>query len=148
MTGVRHRNCEGCQSAHSGTGVKIFALGAPTEITGSKVLKIAGERVAGKRPQIEAYVEKRYFTVTGDKIPDAPDEIRSVPEAWARLIECLNETKRLRSSKAEEGRNGALFALGCRLQAHSKSDDEIPRSFTMQTCKGTSTCTRNLRKER
>jgi hypothetical protein len=78
----------------------------------------------GKRPQIEAYVAQRYFTVTGNKLPEAPDNIRAAPDAWKELAQ-LKSSKRKRSDKAEEGRNGALYALGCRLQAQGKSDDEI-----------------------
>ena len=68
----------------SGTGVKIFARGAPDAIS-NNVLAMPGEPISGKRPQIEAYITKRYFTVTGERLPEAPDEIRAAPEAWARL---------------------------------------------------------------
>ncbi|MCK1284100.1 hypothetical protein IVB41_09150 [Bradyrhizobium sp. 44] len=114
-----------CEVSPSGTGVKIFALGAPSQLACGNVAKMPGDRVEGKRPQIEVYVDKRYFTVTGEKLPDLPTEIRTVPEAWTWLLERLSGLKRTRSSKAEEGRNGALFALGCRLQALGKTDKEV-----------------------
>jgi hypothetical protein len=107
----------------SGTGVKIFALGAPATLS-KNVWPMPGQPIKGKRPQIEAYVDKHYFTITGDKLPDAPDNIKAAPDAWKEL-EQLKLRKRKRSDKAEEGRNGALYALGCRLQAQGKDDDEI-----------------------
>jgi hypothetical protein len=107
----------------SGTGVKIFALGAPATLP-KHVWPMPAKPISGKRPQIEAYVTKRFFTVTGNKLPDAPANIRAAPDAWKEL-EQLASSKRKRSDKAEEGRNGALYALGCRLQTQGKSDDEI-----------------------
>src|SRR5262245_31987024 len=97
----------------SGTGVKIFATGAPTKLA-KYVWPMVGEPINGKAPQIEGYVSGRYFTVTGDKLLQTPDEIRAVPEAWARL-QRRTGTKREGSDKAKEGRNGALFSLGCQL---------------------------------
>ncbi|MET4455566.1 DUF5906 domain-containing protein [Bradyrhizobium sp. RT3b] len=107
----------------SGTGVKIFALGAPATLS-KHVWPMPGMPINGKRPQIEAYINQRFFTVTGDKLADTTDEIRPAPEAW-RQLEQLSSGERKRSDKAAEGRNGALYALGCRLQAQGKSDHDI-----------------------
>ena len=93
----------------SGTGVKIFARGAPGEIV-NHTLSMPGEPINGKRPQIEAYVNNRYFTVTGDRLPEAPDGIRETPESWARLVRHLEQQPASDKTQAA-GRNAALFKL-------------------------------------
>jgi putative DNA primase/helicase len=112
----------------SGTGVKIFALGAPTELL-THVLPMSGEPINSKRPQVEAYVTKRYFTVTGDKLPDAPDEVRAAPEAWARLVERLRE-QRERDGRQPAGRNAALIQLGGRLRRAGADADKVRAELT------------------
>ena len=107
----------------SGTGVKIFARGAPPTLI-NNVLTMPGEPINGKRPQVEAYVNNRYFTVTGNKLPEAPDEIRAAPEAWTRLEQYLNE-KAASGRREAAGRNEALFRLGSQLHRKGKSDGEV-----------------------
>jgi primase-polymerase (primpol)-like protein len=51
----------------SGTGVKIFACGAPAKLA-IGVRKMLGESINGKAPQMEAYVTGRFFTVTGERL--------------------------------------------------------------------------------
>lgn len=48
----------------SGTGLKLFAFNAP-KLT-NNVIAMPGEPIDGKKPQIEAYSNLRYFAVTGD----------------------------------------------------------------------------------
>ncbi len=75
----------------SGTGVKLFAGGAPSSLP-AHVIRMDGPAIGGKAPQIEVYTERRYFCVTGDLLPNAPDEIRDGGElggAWDRLVRRL-----------------------------------------------------------
>lgn len=110
----------------SGTGIKIFATGAPAALT--KTWSMEGEPINGKSPQIEAYVNKRYFAVTGAKLSQTPDEIRAAPEAWARLRQ-RPVSKRVEGSDkaAAAGRNGALFALGSRVTPRLRRTRELRR---------------------
>jgi primase-polymerase (primpol)-like protein len=95
----------------SGTGIKLFAYGATA--LSDHVLPMPGESIKGKKPQIEAYATARYFTVTGNALPEWPNEIRAAPEAWQRLAARLTEHRIAtgKSSVALSGRNGALFSL-------------------------------------
>jgi hypothetical protein len=75
----------------SGTGLKVFALGAPAELPASTI-PIDAPSTNGKRPAIEAYVSGRYFTITGRIVADAPDELRDCGEvggAWDRMVRLL-----------------------------------------------------------
>ena len=94
-----------------------------------------GEPINGKRPQVEAYGAARYFTVTGERLPEAPDEIRAAPDAWARLKQRLNGQPP--SGKREAaGRNAALFRLACQLRRQGKSDDEVAAAVRAENRKG------------
>ncbi len=110
----------------SGTGVKIFALGAPQELPGH-VLPMPGEPINGKRPQVEAYMGSRYFTVTGQRLPEAPAEVRVVGQPWldmiARLKAVVPEGGGERRPAA--GRNDALYRRLCGLRAKGWSEDAI-----------------------
>ena len=66
----------------SGSGVHICASGAPTGFK-MAALPMPGERVNGKQPQIEAWTDQRYATVTGDRLPDAPDNSRGTGSVGA-----------------------------------------------------------------
>jgi hypothetical protein len=106
----------------SRTGLHIFAAGGPDALA-NNTLAAPGQPINGKAPQIEAYITARYFTVTGDKLPDAPEEIRAAPGAWARLVERLDNQPK--GKVVASGRNAALFKLGCELRRQGKSDDDI-----------------------
>jgi putative DNA primase/helicase len=92
----------------SGTGVKIYALGAPTELN-KHVRLMPGDPIGGKAPKIEAYNTARYFAVTGDLLPDAPDEITATPEAWARLAQFLVEAPEPTKSGRDDSGSGFGF---------------------------------------
>ena len=85
---------------------------------------MTGKSILGKRPQIEFYTEGRYFETTGNKLPDALDDIREASAEFLKQLERLAASHQS-SDKAGEGRNGALFSLGCRLQKQGLSDDSI-----------------------
>ena len=68
----------------SGIGIHIFAAGVPPDFQ-FLTLKMPGELIGKKQPQTEAFTSKGFLTVTGDKLPDAPNEITAAPEAWAWL---------------------------------------------------------------
>jgi hypothetical protein len=63
-----------CEISPSGTGLKMFLLGAlPTDKTGAKTKEHnapAGNGYGGKKPGIEAYQRGRFFAVTGHGLPD------------------------------------------------------------------------------
>lgn len=70
----------------SGTGLHIIARGAPAALrrTQQRVEAAADDvLVADKDAFIEAYVAKRYFTVTGTKVRG--DGLPDLPAAWAQL---------------------------------------------------------------
>ncbi|MBE0532990.1 MAG: hypothetical protein IH626_19380 [Rhodospirillales bacterium] len=117
----------------SKTGVKIFARGAPPKLPAHKI-PMPGDPINGHRPQIEAYVDKRYFTVTGQRHPGTPAEVREASGAWLRLHKRLAEVACQqtaegggRSSLAGEGRDGALLSHArsvlARLDADTSDED-------------------------
>jgi len=112
----------------SGTGVKVFARGAPTALP-TNVIPMPGEPIRGKQPQLEAYITQRYFTVTGDRLAGTPDEIRDAPDAWTRLVERLRQ-QRSENRKQPAGRNAALVQFGGRLRRAGANDDDIRTQLT------------------
>jgi putative DNA primase/helicase len=93
----------------SGTGVKIFTLGAPAELErNSRVMP--GEPIDGKVPKVEAYVTQRHFAVTGERLPETPDEIRATPDAWVLLVKFLADA----SGSARAGRDDSGSGFGFR----------------------------------
>jgi hypothetical protein len=72
----------------SGTGIKLFAFGAPAYLSRNSV-KFAEVQKGRKAPGIEAYVTGRFFTVTGERCTDAPSGVRSCPQAWEWMAERL-----------------------------------------------------------
>jgi hypothetical protein len=110
----------------SGTGVHIFAAGAPSDFRFSS-LSMPSAPVAGKEPKVEAFATLGHFlTVTGDRLPEAPEEIRAAPEAWARLLRRREgERGSGGGGKADNDRHHALLFLARRLRMEGKSDDDI-----------------------
>jgi putative DNA primase/helicase len=105
----------------SGTGVKIFAKGAPAKIS-PNILPMEGETIRGKKPAIEAYTQGRYFTTTGNLFPGSPEEIRNTPEAWLKLANYLKENQ---TPQATTNRNNKLTSLAGGLRSKGKEFDEI-----------------------
>jgi hypothetical protein len=84
----------------TGTGVKIFSRSAPAALEINQV-SMPGPRIAGKPPQIEAYVSGRYFTFTGQQLEGMPSDLNEAPEAWAWLAgEMRRRTKETPSGDA------------------------------------------------
>jgi putative DNA primase/helicase len=109
----------------SETGVKIFAFGAPQKLPGH-VLPMPGERINGKAPQAEVYVGGRFFTVTGERLPDAPNEVRVVGQPWLRIIKRLEEAAESgHATRPTTGRNDALYRHLCGLRAKGWSEAAI-----------------------
>ena len=72
----------------SGNGIKIFALGAPDQLSPNKLAM--GPKIAGqKQPAIEAFVVRRWFAVTGERWDTSPSVVASCPAAWAWLASRL-----------------------------------------------------------
>lgn len=79
------------EASVSGTGVHIYARGAPKTLakTERKVTPAEDDPVIkGKAPHVEAYVSGRFFTVSGNHIA-GPTQIGACPEAWAQLAEYI-----------------------------------------------------------
>lgn len=85
----------------SGTGVKIFAAGAPQDLP-VNTISMPTPPINGKAAKIEVFVHSRYFAVTGQILDSSPDEISNCGEyggAWDRLISMLAKHVPPQSSK-------------------------------------------------
>ncbi|MGH9380857.1 MAG: DUF5906 domain-containing protein [Thermoanaerobaculia bacterium] len=74
----------------SGTGVKLYALGAPAELPAS-VIPMDAAPINGKRAAAECYVNARYFAFTGRRLDGCPAEIRDSRAAWNLVVKDLRE---------------------------------------------------------
>lgn len=73
----------------SGTGVKILASGAPSQIPGNKLYPENAEPKPEGMPHADIFVDRRFFTVTRNVLDSVPDEIVDCGDldgAWDRLI--------------------------------------------------------------
>lgn len=70
----------------SGTGVKIYAAGAPSKLPTNSV-KMGDKKEGEKTPAIEAFVTGRFFAVTGQHLEGTPKDVQSCTEAWKWLVE-------------------------------------------------------------
>lgn len=123
----------------SGTGVKVFALGAPAEWQTHHLRAMPGKQINGilgygKKPAIEVYVCDRYFTVTGDRLPDVSAEIvAAAPGVWQSLVKFLAEAPAPAADKSamatDNGRHGALLSLYSRLRKHGATRDDAERTM-------------------
>jgi hypothetical protein len=71
----------------SGTGLKLWAFGAPTELPTNSI-PMDTPPIQGKDPKIEVFVTGRYFCVTGEHLEGTPDEITDAGELggpWDRI---------------------------------------------------------------
>jgi len=110
----------------SKTGVKIFALGAMKKLP-AKVIPMPGEPIKGKAPQAEGFVGTGYFTVTGQRHPGTPAEVREASGAWLRLHKRLTEVAESSSggSRPAAGRNDCLHSMGSSMRAKGFPDPAI-----------------------
>ena len=114
----------------SGTGVHVFALGKPATTRYKKVALPDEPPTSNKQPGFEIFSGLGHFiTVTGELLPDALDELRSAPSAWAQLIrrQAVPQpaSKGKRSTKANDNRHDALLDLARRLRLDGGSNDDI-----------------------
>ena len=127
----------------SGTGVKIFALGAPDRLPASTI-PMDGPSINGKAPHVEVYVHKRYFTVTGRQLDGTPDEIRHAGDlggAWDQLVQRLQEQssrtgsrnrspRRIPDSIRAGARNNDLMSIAGGLRRKGLDAEEIYATLT------------------
>jgi predicted P-loop ATPase len=76
----------------SGTGLHIFAAGAPTSFPNGKVIlkkAMDGAGEGGKAPAVEAFVRSHFCTVTGQHLPGTKEAVMARPKAWADLASSL-----------------------------------------------------------
>jgi putative DNA primase/helicase len=114
----------------SGTGVHIFAAGKPVNTRYKKVSLPSEPPTSDKQPGFELFTGLGHFiTVTGERLADAPDELRAAPEAWARLIRRqalpAPSGRHRRSRKADDNRHDALFDYARRLRLENIGEDEL-----------------------
>jgi putative DNA primase/helicase len=114
----------------SGTGVHIFATGKPINAPYKKLPLPDEPPISDKQPGLELFTGLGHFiTVTGERLPEAPGEIRAAPEAWARLIRRqalpTPSGRHRRSRKADDNRHDALFDYARRLRLDGVGDDEL-----------------------
>lgn len=94
----------------SGTGVKIFATGGPDEVPLNEV-PMGAPQANGRRPQVEVYVDGRYFATTGLILDGVPDEITDGSEPggpWDSLIVSMVQ----RARKKKSGPKDATAEVG------------------------------------
>ena len=75
----------------SGTGLKTFVRVDPVPHLPSKKRTIEKTNGDGHDEQVEAFTEKRYFTVTGQHLDAMPDTIEDATEAVERLVHWMAE---------------------------------------------------------
>ena len=115
----------------SGTGLKIYARGAPASLPANKI-SMPGPPIQGKEPQIEAYFTGRWFAVTGWPFDGPPDEVVDATEAWERLTHRLRQTNagksKAKGSVAQVTLPTAPAAeLDARLKVYLVIDPELAR---------------------
>jgi len=121
----------------SGRGVKIFATGAPDDLPANRI-RVGKPSENGKRqPGVEVYVKNRFFTVTGDILDGAVDELVDCGEpggGWDRLTRLLRErTKKQKDASPSEveeripkgSRDNTLASLAGTMRARGMNEDEI-----------------------
>jgi putative DNA primase/helicase len=116
----------------SKTGVKVFALVAPSDLPAMQALLGGKAGRAFKRsgaahpPGIEVHIDRRYFTVTGWRLGNA--ELHTVPVDDFRWL--IEEAGPRVAGKAEdkgrdESRSAAAFRLGAALRRKGKTFEEM-----------------------
>jgi hypothetical protein len=112
----------------SGTGVKIYATGAPPNIS-PNVLVMPGPTINGKTPQVEAYVKNRYFAITGKSYHQPARGIRSTPAEWLKLVTFLQQHQpqqtKTSTSGPEGNRNNTLTQLAGAMRRKGMDYDSI-----------------------
>ena len=102
----------------SGEGIRLFALG--------KVERALKDDALG----VEVYGTGRYLTVTGNRLEEAPDEIREAPRTLARLMAVVEAAREAKRQKGHS--NGDVHAAGddcftnVNAAALARLDDWVP----------------------
>lgn len=76
----------------SGGGLHIYALGAPSHMSRTQIAMPCADGdpvIEGKSPFVEAYVEGRFFTFSGNAVPGFGAGVIACPEGWARVMALL-----------------------------------------------------------
>lgn len=118
----------------SGTGVKMWALGAPPNIS-PNMIHMEGEAIKGKSPAVEAYTHSRYFAVTGQHLEGTPKEINSVPSAWLKMVKYLKDNSKPTTTPGTGtrgtvpdltgGRNSSLTSLAGAMRKRGMDESTI-----------------------
>jgi hypothetical protein len=83
---IEHFDGTYCEVSPSGTGLKLFALGAPPRLSRTRLAM--GPKIDGqKQVAVEAYVSGRWFAVTGRRWGTGGHTVASKPAAWAWAAE-------------------------------------------------------------
>lgn len=70
-----------CEVSPSGEGLRFFMLGT------------LANAIKNDAKNVELYTKDRYLTITGQRVPGCPDEIREAPQTLAALLARANEGK-------------------------------------------------------
>jgi hypothetical protein len=128
------------ETSPSGSGIKVFfyvghedvrpflnLLGLPADGWGCR-RGIPGEDSRDHGPAIEVYLNRRYFAVTANRWPAAPETLRLLDaetlDALALLIP-LAGTQNTDSSGGDTSRSGAAFREGIGLRRAGKTYEEM-----------------------
>jgi putative DNA primase/helicase len=88
-----------------------------------------GEDARNHGPAVELYLARHYFTVTGDKLPDAPDDVATLDGAQLdRLTALIPPAKSSGSSiggGADHSRSARAFRIGVAMYRAGKSFEEF-----------------------
>lgn len=110
----------------SGKGFHILARGAPKRLDRTqRAVEIDGElHVEGKDPGIEAYVTKRFFTITGEHVTGRMDALQVRTEAWVQVDAWLrgDEARHERAAAGEPASDADIERVRSALAAFGSDD--------------------------
>lgn len=115
----------------SGRGVKVFFHYSPADLPEIRALMGTDHGKSwsrGNHCEIALHVGNRYFAVTGERIADAPEDLRPVElETLRWLIE--EAGPRFKGEALKADRSAELFALAARVKASGGTLEELRRAL-------------------
>jgi hypothetical protein len=157
------------EKSPSGHGIKLL-LYAPREAVRPFLNRIGvksdswgcrrsapGQDGRNHGPAIEAYLSGRYFAVTGDKLPNAPDNLATLDdgrlEHLAALIPAAKAAKSSTGDGTDNSRSAHAFHIGRKMRRAGKSFEQFceavrtdPETATWYVEKGVLNDRRELRR--
>jgi hypothetical protein len=88
-----------------------------------------GEDAGDHGPAVELYLARRYFAVTGNRLPDSPDDLATLDggqlERLPTLIPSAKPPKSSNGEAADNSRSARAFRIGLKMRGAGKSFDEF-----------------------